>query len=156
MDARVEELAFDLEARHVARGGDVADGFHHEDDVDGHEREDDGCVDAQGERLDPDEGDGGRGVNAGSGEVACGARDDAADQEADDDGARLHDGAAEAFAEDDGHKDGEAQTDVFGAAPGEGVGCADLGTDGVGTACWTGDAAWGSGSSGPVLETTLD
>ena len=33
---------------------------------------------------------------------------------------------------------------------------ADLGTDGVGTARGTGDAAWCSGSSGPVLETALD
>ena len=79
LDPRVEEGAFDLEARHVARGADVADGLHHEHDVDGHEREDDGRVDAQGERLGPDEGDGGRGVDARGGKVARGAGDDAAD-----------------------------------------------------------------------------
>ena len=79
LDAGVEELAFDFEARYVAGGGDVADCFHHEDDVDGHEGEDDGRVDAQRERLHPDEGDGGGGVDAGGGEVACRAADDAAD-----------------------------------------------------------------------------
>ena len=35
LDAGVEEFAFDLEAGDFAGGGDVADGFHHEDDVDG-------------------------------------------------------------------------------------------------------------------------
>ena len=156
LDAGVEESAFDFESRHVAGGGDVADCFHHEDDVHRHEREDDGRVDAQWECLDPDERDGGRCVDARCGEVACRTGDDASDQETDDHGARLHDGTAEAFAEDDGHEDGEAETDVFGTAPWEGVGCANLRADGVGTAGWAGDAAWSSGSACPVLETALD
>ena len=156
MDARVEEFAFDFEPRHVACGANVADGFHHEDYVYGEEGQDDGRVDAQGEGLDPDEGGGGRGVDSGGGKIARGAGDDAADEETDDDGAGLHDGAAEAFAEDDGYEDGEAEADVFGAAPGESVRRADFRTDGVGTACWAGDAAWGSGASGPVLEPALD
>ena len=156
MDPGVEEGPLHVEAGHVACGGDVADGFHHQDDVDGHQGQDDGRVDAEGEGLDPDEGDGGRGVDARGGEVARRARDDAADQEADDHGAGLHDGAAEAFAEDDGHEDGEAEPDVLGAAPGEGVRRPDLRADGVGTAGWPRDAAGGAGPAGPVLEAALD
>ena len=36
------------------------------------------------------------------------------------------------------------------------MGCADLRADGVGAAGWAGDAAWGSGAAGPVLESALD
>ena len=156
MDARVEEGAFDLEARDVAGGADVANGFHHEDNVHGQEGQDDGRVDGEGESFDPDEGGGGGGGDARGGEVAGCAGDDAADQEADDDGAGFHDGTPEAFAEDDGDEDGEAETDVLGAAPREGVRRSHLRADGVGAAGRTGDAAGGAGSAGPVLEAALD
>lgn len=75
--------------------------------------------------MNPDERRGGSGVDARAVKVATCGGDDAAHQQADDDGGRLHDGASEALAQDDGDEDGESQTDELGAAPGKCVRCVD-------------------------------
>ena len=156
LDARVEEFTLDFQPRHIACGRDVADGFHHEDNVHGQEGQDDGRIDFQGERLNPDEGGSGSGVDAGGRKVARCAGDDAADEETDDHGTGFHNRAAEALAEYDGREDGEAESDVLGTAPWECVGRADLGADDVGTARRMSDATRGARSSGPVLESALN
>ena len=106
--------------------------------------------------MDPDEGRGGRRVNARGGEVSCRGCDDAADEETHDDGAGFHDGAAEALAEDDGREDGEAKTDIFGASPWQGVRRTLHWAHAERSAGWTVDTAGRAGTSCPVLEPTLN
>jgi hypothetical protein len=55
LDARVEEVAFDLEAGDFAGGSHVADAFHHEDEVDGENRQDYRAIEGELEGLHPDE-----------------------------------------------------------------------------------------------------
>ncbi|KAL8688932.1 MAG: hypothetical protein Q9218_005279, partial [Villophora microphyllina] len=144
LDAGVEEGAFDFETGDVAGRGDVTDGFHHEDDVDGEQRQHYGgnvftqMKLAAGAALMPE---------------LENARDDAADEETQDDGAGFHDRGAEALADDDGGEDREAETDVFGASPGEGMRGADGRADGEG-ARFTRRA--GTASACPVLEAGFD
>ena len=128
LDARLVDFAVDVETRDVAGGGDVADGLGGDDDVHGEDGEDKGRVDGQREGVHPHKrGDGG-GVDTRTVKVTCRGADDAACKEADDDRGGLHDGRAEALAEDDGDEDGEAETEILGAAPGQSMGCADVGT----------------------------
>jgi hypothetical protein len=151
-DARVKGLALDVQPRHVARGGDVADGLHHEHHVQRQQRQDERRVDLERERLDPDERRGRRGADGRGVKVAARRGDDAADQQAQNHGAGLHDGRAEALAQDDGEEHQEAEPDVLRAAPGERVrrGCvgAERSRRGVGVARAL--------AAGPVFEPAAD
>ena len=104
--------------------------------------------------MDPDERCGGGGVNRCPVEVASCTRDDAADEETDDNGGRLHDRSAEAFADDDGYEDGKSKADEFCASPWERTrsvdGRAELENAGLRPGLAVSTAA------GPVLEARLD
>lgn len=154
LDAGVEEFAVDVEAGDVAGGGDVAHGFHGEDHVDGEERQNNRSVYRQLERVDPDKRHSGRGVDGAAVEVAACRSDDAPNEQADDDGGRLHDGRAEALAQDDGEEDGKPQADELGASPGEGVRCVDVRTQLEEAGSRSAGAV--VGAAGPVLEARLD
>ncbi|KAG7797725.1 hypothetical protein KL929_002568 [Ogataea haglerorum] len=117
LDARLVVGALDVGAGHVARGGDVADGLHHEHDVAREEGQHDGAVDGQLERVHPHEGCGRGGVDRVVGEVAACGGDYAPNEQTDNDGAGLHDGGPPLLAQDDCEIDQEPEPDELCRSP---------------------------------------
>lgn len=67
--------------------------------------------------MDPEESDGGRGVDVFAGPVTCCTGDGTADCEAEDDGCGFHDWGAELLDYDYGYEDAEAEADEFWVSP---------------------------------------
>ncbi|KAG7828354.1 hypothetical protein KL920_003491 [Ogataea angusta] len=117
LDARLVVGALDVGAGHVAGGGDVADGLHHEHDVAREEGQHGRAVHGQLERVHPHEGCCRGGVDRVVRKVAARGGDYAADQEPDNHGAGLHDGRPPLLAQDDGEVHQEPEPEELRRPP---------------------------------------
>ncbi len=156
LDAGIEEFPIDGKARNIACRGDIANGFHHQNDVNSQERENDRPIHTQRIRFVPDEWGSWRRSDSGGREVAGSPGDNATHEKPKHHRAWFHDRAAKTFTNDDTHKHRETQTNVFGAPPGKSMGRSNAGTDREWTSLWTVDAAWAPCATRPVLKPTLD
>lgn len=156
LNPRIKQLPLHLQPRNITSSSNIPNRLHHEHNIHRQQRQNNRPINRQRERLNPNKTRRGRRIDPGRGKISRSGSDDAANEQAHDDGAGFHDRGAEALAEDDGDEDAEAEADVLGRAPGEGVRGADLGADAVGAAGWAVDAAGGAGAAGPALEAGFD